>query len=177
MTGLRTRLALTLVLLVALTVAAIGIGVYAFVDASLRSRALADARQQADFNLSVLLPAQVPSPTDAATFAASGLPEAFRLRGEVETIADFGDGNPYTPARLLGALDEISPDLRAIVASGQLGYAWQTLDGNPALIVGGRAGGGPDLFFVFPTASVDAALAQLRLGLLVGGLIAVAAWR
>ncbi len=142
MTGLRTRLALTLVLLVALTVAAIGIGVYAFVDASLRSRALADARQQADFNLSVLLPAQVPPPTDAATFAASGLPEAFRLRGEVETIADFGDGNPYTPARLLGALDEISPDLRAIVASGQLGYAWQTLDGNPALIVGGRRAAG-----------------------------------
>jgi signal transduction histidine kinase len=173
MTGLRTRLALTLVLLVALTVAAIGIGVYAFVDASLRSRALADARQQADFNLSVLLPAQVPPPTDAASFAASGLPEAFRLRGEVETVADFGDGNPYTPARLLGALDEISPDLRAIVASGQLGYAWQTLGGYPALIVGGRAGGGPDLFFVFPTASVDAALAQLRLGLLVGGLIAV----
>ena len=107
------------------------------------------------------------------SFAASGLPEAFRLRGEVETIADFGDGNPYTPARLLGALDEISPDLRAIVASGQLGYAWQTLAGNPALIVGGREGGGPDLFFVFPTASVDAALAQLRLGLLAGGLIAV----
>ena len=123
MTGLRTRLAVTLVLLVALTVAAIGIGVYAFVDASLRSRAVADARQQADFNLSVLLPAQVPPPSDAASFAASGLPEAFRLRGEVETIADFGDGNPYTPARLLGTLDEISPDLRAIVASGQLGYA------------------------------------------------------
>ena len=44
----------TLVVLVALTVAAIGVGVYAFVEASLRDRLLADARHQADFNLSVL---------------------------------------------------------------------------------------------------------------------------
>ena len=170
MTGLRTRLAVTLVLLVALTVAAIGVGVYAFVDASLRGRALADARQQADFNLSVLLPAQVPPPADLAGFAASGLPEAFKLRGEVDTIADFGDGNPYTPARLLGALDELSPDLRAIVARGELGYAWQTLRGEPVLVVGGRQGAAPDLYFVFPTAGVEAALAQLRLGLVVAGL-------
>ena len=56
MRGIRTRLAITLVVLVALTVAAIGIGVYAFVEASLRDRLLADARHQADFNLSVLLP-------------------------------------------------------------------------------------------------------------------------
>ena len=100
MRGIRTRLAITLVVLVALTVAAIGIGVYAFVEASLRDRLLADARHQADFNLSVLLPAEVPLPTDAASFAASGLPEAFKLRGDVDTIADFGDGNPYTPAGL-----------------------------------------------------------------------------
>ena len=59
MRGIRTRLAITLVVLVALTVAAIGIGVYAFVEASLRDRLLADARHQADFNLSVLLPAEV----------------------------------------------------------------------------------------------------------------------
>ena len=44
--GIRTRVALTLVALVAVTVAAIGLGVYAFVDASLRTRLIADARQQ-----------------------------------------------------------------------------------------------------------------------------------
>ena len=99
MRSLRTRLAVTLVLLVTLTVALIGIGVYAFVDASLRDRLVADARQQADFNLSVLLPAAVPAPTDATTFGASGLPAQFRLRGEAEVIADFGDGVPWVPAR------------------------------------------------------------------------------
>ena len=68
MRSLRTRLAVTLVLLVTLTVALIGVGVYAFVDASLRSSLVADARRQADFDLSVLLPAVQPPPADAAAF-------------------------------------------------------------------------------------------------------------
>ena len=115
----------------------------------------------------------MPPPTDAPSFAASGLPEAFKLRGDVDTIADFGDGNPYTPAGLLGALDQLSPDLRELVGEGQLGYAWQTLQGQPVLVVGGRQGASPDLFFVFPAADVEAALAQLRLGLVAAGLLAV----
>jgi two-component system sensor histidine kinase MtrB len=171
--SLRTRLAVTLVALVVLTVAAIGIGVYAFVDMSLRARLVADARQQADFNLSVLLPAADPAPTDAASFGASGLPAQFRLRGEAEVIADFGGGTAWAPARLQGALDGLSPDLRAIVAGGQLGYAWQIVAGEPALVVAGRQGSGPSLYFVFPARAVDDALAQLRLGLVAGGLLAI----
>src|SRR3954468_8940886 len=173
MRSLRTRLAVTLVVLVTLTVAAIGLGVYAFVDASLRDRLVADARQQADFNLSVLLPAVQPPPVDAASFEASGLPAQFRLRGEAEVIADFGDGRPSVPARLPDALDDVSPALRAIVASGQLGYAWQDMGGAPALVVGGRQGSSPGLYFVFPARGVEDALAQLRLGLLAGALLAV----
>lgn len=173
MGGIRTRLALALVLLVALTVASIGLGVYAFVDASLRARLLADARQQADFNLSVLLPAQDPRPTDVRSFASSGLPAAFRLRGEAEVAADFGDGRPYTPAALGGSLDALAPEVRAIVARGELGYAWQTLGGEPVLVVGGRQGGPPDLYFLFPAGPIEAALGQLRVGLLVAGAAAI----
>ncbi len=173
MGGVRTRLALTLVALVAVMVAAIGVGVYAFVDASLRDRLLADARRQADVNLSVLLPGAAPQPTDSASFRASGLPEAFALRGDAVTIADFGDGVPYEPPSMPGALDQVSPQLRSIVATGQIGYAWQTLGGQPVLIVGGRQGGPPDLYFVFPASDVETALAQLRIGLLVAGLLAV----
>ena len=173
MRSLRTRLAVTLVLLVTLTVALIGIGVYAFVDASLRDRLVADARQQADFNLSVLLPAIDPPPADAEAFGTSGLPEQFRLRGDAEVIADFGDGAPWVPTRLPTALDEVSPALRDIVARGELGYAWQTVGGEPALVVGGRQATGPSLYFVFPARAVDDALAQLRLGLLAGGLLAI----
>jgi two-component system, OmpR family, sensor histidine kinase MtrB len=173
MGGIRTRLAITLVALVVLTVAAIGVGTYAFVDASLRDGLLADARQQADFNLSVLLPDAQPRPADADAFAASGLPEAFKLRGEVRTIADFGDDDVFASLELQGALGEVSPELRAIVARGELGYAWQTLRGRPVLVVGGRQGGPPDLYFVFPAQAVEDALAQLRLGLIAAALIAV----
>ncbi len=171
--GIRTRLALTLVALVAVTVAAIGIGVYAFVDTSLRARLLADARQQVDFDLSVLLPGADPQPADARSFAASGLPVAFTLRGAGRVIADFGDGAPYEPADLPGALGRLSPELTAIVAAGQIGYAWQSLGGAPALVVGGRQGGSPALYFAFPADQIEEALAQLRIGLLVGGLLAV----
>ncbi len=172
--GLRVRLALTLVALVAVTVAAIGVGVYAFVDASLRTRLVQEARRQADFNLSVLLPSAVPPPTDVASFQASGLPAAFRFRGDVETIADFGGGGAFASTfKLEGALPELDANLRSIVAGGQLGYAWQELRGRSVLVVGGRQGGPPDLYFVFDAAGVDDALLQLRLGLGAAALIAV----
>lgn len=172
--GLRMRLALTLVALVAVTVAGIGLGVSAFVDTSLRSSMVAEARRQADFNLSVLLPAEDPQPTTAAEFAASGLPAAFRFRGDVETIADFGNGDVYVSSPgLVGALAELDPNLREIVAGGQLGFAWQDLRGRSVLIVGGQQGGPPDLYFVFDASGVDAALAQLRLGLAAAAMVAI----
>jgi two-component system, OmpR family, sensor histidine kinase MtrB len=174
MRGIRSRLTITLVALVALTVAAIGIGVYTFVDSSLRTRLIADARHQVDYELSVLLPGAAPPPTDPASFLASGLPTAFALRGDAATIADFGPAGVYEPPDMPGALAEVSPALRAIVSGGQLGYAWQTLDGRPVLIVGGRQGGPPDLYLVFAASDLEAALTQLRLGLLVAALVAIA---
>ena len=172
--GVRTRITLTLVTLVAVTVAAIGIGVYAFVDASLRNRLLDEARDQANYNLSVLLPGAVPRPVDRAAFAASGLPDAFALAGGTPTIADFGDDDPYEPPSLPRSLQQLTPELRATVATGELGFAWQSLDGRPVLVIGGRQGAGPpDLYFVFEASDIEAALAQLRLGLLAAGVLAV----
>ena len=84
-----------------------------------------------------------------------GLAEAFQLRGDVDTIADFGDGNPFYARRAsAGRSTSSRPTSRAIVASGQLGYAWQTLDGRPASSSAARRGRrSRDLFFVFPTAA------------------------
>jgi signal transduction histidine kinase len=174
MIGLRMRLTLTLVALVAMTVALIGFGVSAFMEASLRDGLIADARHQANFNLSVLLPAEAPRPADAASFAASGLPAAFRFRGDVETLADYGNGDVYASTLdLAGAVSELDPKLREIVASGQLGYAWQDLRGRPVLVVGGHQGGSPDVYFIFNATGIEGALLQLRIGLLVAGLFAV----
>ncbi len=135
---------------------------------------VSEAQRQATFNLTVLLPAVVPAPATAAAFAASGLPAAFQIRGDAATIADYGNGDVFAsdPA-LAGAVPEIDPQLRAIVAGGGLGYAWQDLQGMSVLIVGGRQLGPPDLYFLYDATPVDQALARIRLAVLAGGAVAV----
>ena len=174
MRGIRTRLALALVALVAITVTAIGVGTYLFVDARLRDGLLDEANRQAQFNLSVLVPERLPDGVTRDAYARSGLREAFRLRGGVETIVDFGDGNPdVSTGPLAGALARFPASLTSLAATGHLGFAWLDLAGQPSLVVGGRQGSGPIFYFVFPALSIDQALQQLRLGLLAAGLVAV----
>lgn len=178
MRGIRTRLALALVALVALTVTAIGVGTYLFVDGRLRDGLLADAQRQAQFNLSVLVPERLPGGVTRESYALSGLNEAFRLRGGVETIVDYRDGLPdsSSPLNLPGdVIGQLPPPVRDSVAAGLLGYSWQPLAGRDSLVLGGRyAGTGPDFYFVFAAESIDAALVQLRVGLVVAALIAIA---
>ena len=174
MRGIRFRLALTLLALVAVTVTAIGIGTYAFVESRLRAGLLDEARQQAQFDLSVLLPGRLPANARRADFEASGLPEAFRLRGDADLIVDFGDDDPYVaPASLLATFKTLPATLRETVATGHLGYAWQAIGGRSSLVVGGREGRGPTVYLVVDAAGLDDALGQLRLGLVAAGLIAV----
>jgi two-component system sensor histidine kinase MtrB len=174
--GLRGRLGLTLVALVALTAGVLGIGAYAFVDTSLHQSLLADGVRQAGFNLSVLAPADLGDDPTRERILESGLLERFRLRGDVGTIVDLRDGDPLvSPAELLGALDRLPPETRAIVADGRLGYAWQSIAGRPRLVVGGRMPpDGPDFYFVFDAGPTEAALTTLRTALAVGSIVLVA---
>jgi two-component system sensor histidine kinase MtrB len=176
MRGLRFRLAFALVALVALTVTAIGVGTYAFVDARLRDGLLDDAQRQAQFNLSVLVPERLPGGVTREGLADDALARAFRLRGDVETVVDFADGElPYVSnLSLLRALDDVPPTMRATVDAGRLGYAWQTVGGAPSLVVGGRPSGGPAFYFIFPAQSIETAATQLRFGLIAAALIAIA---
>jgi two-component system sensor histidine kinase MtrB len=172
--GIRTRLALALVALVAITVTAIGVGTYLFVDARLRDGLIDEANRQAQFNLSVLVPERLPEGVTRDAYGKSGLREAFRLRGGVETIVDFGDGDPdVSTGPLAGALARFPASLTSLAAAGHLGFAWLDVAGQPSLVVGGRQGTGPIFYFVFPALSIDAALEQLRLGLLAAGLVAL----
>src|SRR5262245_14779266 len=120
MRGIRTRLALALVALVAMTVTAIGLGTYAFVDARLRDGLLAEAQRQAQFNLSVLVPERLPGGVTRDAYGTSGLPEAFRLRGDVETIVDFSDGQAPAVSRfnLNGEADRFPASFRQLVEAG-----------------------------------------------------------
>ncbi len=175
MRGIRTRLALALVFLVAITVTAIGVGTYLFVEARLRDGLLAEATRQAQFNLSVLVPERLPEGVTREGYNASGLPEAFRLRGDVETIVDYRDGQPPDAIlSLIPVLGELPQALKAHVAAGELGYAWHAVNGDPSLVVAGRSpGGGPDFYFVFPAVTVESALEQFRFGLIGAALLAI----
>ena len=178
MRGIRTRLAAALIALVAVTVTAIGVGTYLFVDARLRDGLLDEAYRQTQFNLSVLVPNRFPDGVTRPTLEEqmTDLADAFRLRGDVETIVDFGDGQLPTVSNLslVSALDGLPADLRRIVNEGRLGYAWLDIAGKPSLIVGGRSAGGPAFYFLFPASAIEDALEQLRVGLVVAALVAIA---
>jgi two-component system sensor histidine kinase MtrB len=172
--GIRARLTATLLALVALTAAVLGVGSYLFVDYGLHQQALDDARDQAVFDLSVLIPERLPEIPSIDDLVASRLGDTFRQRG-VETIVDLGQGDPFVSnSGLVGALERLPVDLRARVASGELAYAWTDIGTAPVLVVGGRlVPSGPDFYFVHEIADLDATLGQLRLALGGGALVLV----
>ena len=170
--GIRLRIAIVVVALVALTAAVLGLGASAFVEVSLQDRLQADALRQADYDLGVLIPTALPGGIDRTSLTESGLLETFRLRGDVETIVDFGDGDPVISAfDLAGALATLPTELRPIVDRGQIGYAWTAVAGRSSLVMAGRpVAGGPAFYFIHDATDIEAALAQLRIALLVGSL-------
>jgi signal transduction histidine kinase len=164
--GVRGRLTATVVALVVVTAAVLGIGAYAFVDVSLHDRLVRDAEAQARFDLTVLIPDRLPEPTEAG-LQASGLVQAFRARG-VDLVADFGDLLPTFA-------DILSPELKAAVADGRLGYQWTTFGDNPVkpvLIMAGRLPGTDFVcYFLHDATALEQALSQLRLGLGGGAIL------
>ncbi len=171
--GVRARLAGALVALVAVTAVVLGVGASVFVDARLHQQALADAKAQATFDLTVIVPGrQLPDRPTTEDIDRSGLAETFRQRG-VETLIDLGDGATVKSRDDLdGLLDLLPSDVPARVGRGELAYAWIDIEGVPSLVVGGLApDGGPAFYFVRKVDSIDAAIDQLRTALLIGSLV------
>ena len=176
MRGIRARLTVTLVALVALTAVLLGAGAYLFVESSLHQQALRDAQAQAGFDLSVTVPTRgLPVDPDRADVVDSGLRQTF-LQRRIESIIDVGGGQPpvVSSEGLAGALPTLPADLVARVNAGELAYAWTTIAGTPRLVVGGRPdGGGPAFYFVHDVKALEDALAQFRLALIAGTLILI----
>jgi two-component system sensor histidine kinase MtrB len=173
--GIRARVAIVVVALVALTAGVLGAGASVVVDASLRDRLRADALRQADYDLGVLIPTALPNGIDRASLTASGLLDTFQLRTDVETIVDLGDGDPVVSSfDLVGALAGLPPELLAIVDRGEIGYAWTSVAGRPVLVLAGRpAAGAPAFYFVHDASDIDRAVVQLRIALLAGSLLLI----
>ena len=179
MTGFRGRLLATVVGLVALTSIVLGSAAFLFVATSLREQSLADATARTGFNVAVLaeevLPADV-APDDPAIGAYL---RAIEQRGESGAVIDFGDGERIASNITSdGVLARVSDELTTIVADGRIGFERLTLRPPGAaadasyLVTGARRPpNGPDFYFVFDTTETEAAISQLGLALLVGGLV------
>ena len=154
--GIRTRLTVTLVALVAVTVACDRDR--ASTPSStprLRDRLLADARQPGGLRPVGAAPGRGPPPDGrAARFEASGLPDGLpAARRSTDVIVDFGDGDAVRVRRPRRARSRpLPPALRPSWRAGELAYAWQT-DRRAAASSSSAAAraGRPDLYFVFPT--------------------------
>ncbi len=172
MRGVRARLTATIVALVVVTAAVLGLAASLFVDARLHQQALDDARDQARFDLSVLAPSILddpPTPEKLADLAA-----AFKFRGLQSIIVPVGGVPSYDPTTLQGTFETLPASVRRFVADGQVAYSWQDVEGTPSLIIGGRAGGtGPEIYLIRDVGGIELALGQLRLALAIGALVAV----
>ena len=173
MRGVRGRLLVTIVGLVALTSIVLGAGAYLYVATSLRGQQQEQAIAQTDFNVGVLAGQVLPADATKQDVVDTGLIEAFELRGGAGTIVDFGDGDPVTSGFVAAnAVTQLSPELQAIVARGEIGFERLVLDGTSYLVTGAtRPDDGPAFYFLFDAAATEAAIAQLGQALLVGGLV------
>jgi len=172
--GVRGRLTIAIVALVALTAGVLGLGAYAFVDRELRAGLVRDAGRQATFNLVELVPRSGLAPNaDAAAFEATDLPGQFRLRGDVATRVELANGDVWVdPASAAGI--GVGSEARAAIDRGEIAYEWLRLDGRPLLVVGGRPpGGDPVMLFAFDATPIETALDSLRSALLAGTAVLV----
>lgn len=164
MGSFRRRLIVTLIGLVALTALAVGTISTVLVERSLRAQLVADAVAGAEFNIGVL-PDAVGLPADAGPddVVASGLVDRFLIRGVDGAWVEFGDAEPVVSGiSVVDGPAVVSDGLRLIVDRGELGYEFVSMGGRPVMVIGGRRPPtGPDFYFVYSAASIDAATRRL----------------
>lgn len=175
--GVRARLAIVLIALVALTAVVLGVGASVIADVRLHAQALDDAASEARFDLSVTIPGrQLPASPTADDIDRSGLADTFRQR-DIETIVALDPGPPFVSRNdLADLLDRLPADVRERVAVGDMAYAWLDADAGPVLVVGGRPAGfspGTAFYFIHEVRSIQEAVDQLRLALAIGALLLV----
>lgn len=175
--GIRARLTIVLVALVALTAAVLGIGASVVADIRLHGQALEEAADQARFDLAVTIPGrQLPAAPTADDIDRSGLADTFRQRG-IETVVALAVGPPFVSRNdLTGLLERLPADVRMRIAGGELAFAWTDIESGPVLVLGGRPSGatpGTEFYFVHEVAAIQEAVDQLRLALAIGALALV----
>ena len=158
---LRRRLTLAFALTAGIAAAALAAGSFLLV----REARLDDSRdravEQTRFNL--VLAAEV-LPADGP----EALLDAYARRGSFETVLQV-EGTSY-PSSLSLSIEQVPPDLKELVARGQLAYERTDVAETPYLVTGGRVAGteADEAYFFFSEEELHDDLADLRNILLAG---------
>ena len=158
---LRRRLTLAFALTAGIAAAALAAGSFLLV----REARLDDSRdravEQTRFNL--VLAAEV-LPADGP----EALLDAYARRGSFETVLQV-EGESY-PSSLSLSIEQVPPDLRELVARGQLAYERTDVAETPYIVTGGSVAGteADEAYFFFSEEELHDDLADLRNILLAG---------
>ena len=181
----RSRLALTVVGVVAVASLALSTLAYVLVERSLEAEVLDRAIEEARFSVEVLAAGRLDDVVRPGDIEASGLADDLQRRG-IDVYVDLGaePGDDYVSGLTVVNVPEVvSAELRRTVAEGRVGAQWVDLDGVAHLVVAARKPpDGPDFYFLTDVSDTRDVLAQLRLVLLGASLLlvllgTVAGWR
>jgi two-component system sensor histidine kinase MtrB len=156
MGSFRTRLVVTILLLVVVTSAALAVGSFLLVRSSLRDQLVEDARDRAQFAVITLAEAQqLPASVDREAFEASGLADRILLRGADGVFVDFGDDDPYASSpEFLVTPQVVSPELVTNAEQGRYGYQFLDIGSAPLLVIAATRPGSDEVYYLFSDASV-----------------------
>jgi two-component system sensor histidine kinase MtrB len=178
--SLRRRLTIAFLLVAGLSAAALAVASYGIVREARLSDSVDRSVEQSRFNL--VLANETLSP-DPSAHEIELLLSAYERRGGFETVGTTGTRR-FSSSVSVG-IQEVPPELRALVARGRLGYERVTVAGTRYLIVGGKvARADTELYYFYSEERLWDELAQLRnvllaalgvvalIGALVGAILA-----
>jgi two-component system sensor histidine kinase MtrB len=178
--SLRRRLTVAFLLVAGLSAAALAVASYGIVREARLSDSVDRSIEQSRFNLVL---ANETLSTDPSAQEIEQLLSAYERRGGFETVGATGTRR-FSSSVSVG-IQEVPPELRALVARGRLGYERVTVAGTRYLIVGGKvARADTELYYFYSEERLWDELAQLRnvllaalgvvalIGALVGAILA-----
>jgi len=160
---LRRRLTLAFTAAVVVTALILSLGAYFLAQANSEQTALSVSLEQSRFNLFLVNSLLPSTPTEPDYQDAL---QALRIRGDFETII-LDEGDSYVSGPQV-APSLVSVRLAEAVSQGRLAYQGVTVEDQSYLAVGGRtSNSGPHVYFFYPQAEREEALARLR-NILIG---------
>jgi signal transduction histidine kinase len=178
--SLRRRLTIAFLLVAGLSAAALAVASYGIVREARLSDSVDRSVEQSRFNLVL---ANETLSADPNAQEIEQLLSAYERRGGFETVGTTGTRR-FSSSVSVG-MQEVPPELRALVARGRLGYERVTVAGTRYLLVGGKvARADTELYYFYSEERLWDELAQLRnvllaalgvvalIGALVGAILA-----